>query len=200
MENKSNAFTASPINSEDNTDFSNQNNFPQKGIFHPESNIFICKVDCCCKYIGLFIVLYGLFFGIVFPLIGILNDLIIFTIFGSVIFLACLIAAIYVFCSVTLEVKFTFSHPMVGITITSMCGTKKQFVEKKEITEIFFEFTETGTEQKGAYQALHIKFNNGIENIYFKMNSTPPCFTKNEVDYFNNEMKELLSYDYNLYY
>ena len=83
---------------------------------------------------------------------------------------------------------------MVEITVSKMCGTKKQFVEKREITEIFFEYTET--EKKGTYQALHIKFNNGIENIYFKLKSRPPCFTKNEVDYFNNEMKKLLSYDY----
>ena len=95
MEKKRNAFTTSPFNSEENTDFFNQNNFnnvPQKGIFHPEPNIFICKAHCCCKYIGLFIILYGLFFGIVFPLIGIIKNIIAFTIFGSVIFLGCLIA------------------------------------------------------------------------------------------------------------
>ena len=120
----------------------------------------------------------------------------VFIIVGSAIFLGCLIAGIIVFCLVTVEVKFTFSHPMVEITVSSMCRTKKQFIEKKEITEIFFEYTEN---KNGVYQALHIKFNNGIENIYFKLRSRPPCFTKNKVDFFNYETKKLLSYDYNSY-
>ena len=105
-------------------------------------------------------------------------------------------AGIIVFCLVTIEVKFTFSHPMVEITFSSMCWTKKQFVGKKEITEIFVEYTEN---KKGVYQELHIEFNIGIENIYFKLRSRPPCFTKNEVDFFNYEIKKLLSYAYNSY-
>ena len=196
-----NSYTTSPFNSDNNPDFQNQNDFnsfPHKGIFHPEPNIFICKAHCCCKYLGFFIILYGSIFLIIFPLIGILCKIIALIIVGSAMFLGSLIAAIIIFNTVTIEVKFTFSHPMVEIISSSMCKKKRLFVEKMEISEIFFEYTETN-KKKGIYQALHIKFNNGNENTYFKIKSNPPCFTKYEVNYFNNEMKKLLSSNYNSY-
>ena len=65
--------------SEDNPDFQNQNNFnafPHEGIFHPEPNIFICKTDCCYKYMGLFIILYGSISGVVMIIIGIIFKII----------------------------------------------------------------------------------------------------------------------------
>ena len=200
MENTNrNSYTTSPFVSENNPDFLSQyiNIYTHKGIFHPEPNIFICKAHCCCKYLGLFIILYGSIFAIVFPLTGILCNIFAFIIVGPSILLGCLIAAIIIFNTVTIEVKFTFSHPMVEIISSSMCKKKRLFVEKMEISEIFFEYTETN--KKGIYQALHIKFNNGNENTYFKIKSNPPCFTKYEVNYFNNEMKKLLSSNYNSY-
>ena len=191
----------SPFISEDNPDFQNQNNytsFPHKGIFHPEPNIFICKSNCCCKYLGLFIFLYGSFIGVLLPAIGISKNNNSFIILGPVVFLGCLILGILVFYCVTIEVKFTFSYPMIEITTSSIFITKSKLVGKSEISEIFFEYREI--RNNGFYQALHIKFNNGSENRYFNFNSNPPCFTKNEVDFFNNEMKKYLSSDYNYNY
>ena len=206
MEYTSNSYTTSPFISENNPDSSNQsniNNIPHKGIFHPHPNIFICKPNCCFKYIGLYIILFGSLFGIFFPIAGIATKFIVFIIVGSVIFLCCLIVGIILFCLITIEIKFTFSHPMVEITASSMCRKKKQFVEKSEISEIFFEYNENRLNgrkgRKKIYHALHIKFKNGIENNYLKFSSNPPCFTKEEVDYFNNEMKKFLSSNYSSY-
>ena len=196
--NINNSYTTSPFTSENNPDFLSQyiNVYTHKGIFHPEPNIFICKAHCCCKYIGLYLILFSSFFGIFFPVIGFINNLIVLTIIGSGIFLFNCIIGVLLLCLNTIEVKFTFSHPVVEITTSSMCRTKNQIFEKSEISEIFFEYTE---KRDGIFEALHIKFNNGIENIYFKISSRPPCFTKNEVDYFNNEIKKLLNNIYNSY-
>ena len=195
INNTKNTFSESPFISEDNPDFQNQNNFnafPHEGIFHPEPNIFICKTDCCYKYMGLFIILYGSISGVVMIIIGIIFKIIPLLIVGSVLLTIGPIAGIIVFRRVTIEVKFTFSHPMVEITTSSMCKTEKKFIDKKEISQIILVEIER---PKGNYQTLKIKYKNGIENGYFQ----GPFFTKNEIDYFNNEMKNLLSYDYNSY-
>ena len=165
-----------------------------EGIFHPKPNIYICKVHCCLKFIGLYIFLFGCIFGISFPFIGIKTKLIIFTIVGVIIFVSCLIPAILLFFLLTVEVKFTFSHSMVEIIVSSVCWKKRQNVDKKEISEIFFEYSQR---RRYVYNSLHIKFNNGIENNYFSFTSSPPCFSKFEVDFFNNEMKKNLRNDYN---
>ena len=198
--NINNSYTTSPFASENNPDFLSQyiNVYTHKGIFHPEPNIFICKAHCCCKYIGLYMILFSSFFGIFFPVIGFINNLIVLIIIGSGIFLFNCIIGVLLLCLNTIEVKFTFSHPMIEITTSSIFITNSKLVGKSEISEIFFEHRETRS--NGFYQALHIKFNNGSENRYFNFNSNPPCFTKNEVDFFNNEMKKYLSSDYNYNY
>ena len=193
MENTNiNTYTTSPFAPENNPDFSSQyiNIYSHKGIFHPEPNIFICKAHCCCKYIGLYMILFCSFFVIFFPVIGFTNNLIVLINIGFLIFLVNCIIGILLLCLNTIEVKFTFSLPMVEITTSSMCITKTQIVEKSEISDIFFEYTE---KQNGIYEALHIKYNSGIENTYFNISSRPPCFIKDEVDYFNHEIKKLLN-------
>ena len=61
-------------------------NFPHKGIFHPEPNTLICRGNCCYKYVGLYVILYGLGFGCIFIPIGIFTKMIVFTIIGSIFF------------------------------------------------------------------------------------------------------------------
>ena len=82
---------------------------PHKGIFQPDPNTLICKSHCCYKFIGLYAILYGSIFGIVFPSVGIPKHLIVFTIIGFSIFTACLIVGICLFYCTTTEVKFFFS-------------------------------------------------------------------------------------------
>ena len=162
---------------------------PHKGIFQPDPNILICKTHCCCKFIGLYVILFGSIFGTVFPTVGILNKMIIFTIIGSIIFSICFIVGICLFCCITTEVHLAFSYPMVEIIVLSVCRKRRQTVHKDEIANIIFEYNEA---QKGAYQSLHIMFSNGTQNDYFGFTSSPPCFTKYETEYFNNEVKRLL--------
>ena len=190
-------YNRSPSFSSYNSDFSNKNiidTSPQKGIFHPNPNTYICKVHCCYKFIGLYIFLFGTIFGITFPLAGILAKLIIMTIVGFIIFFICLLIAILISCLLTAEVKFTFTYPKVEITASSACWSRKQIVDIKDISTIYFEYYQKGS---GVYQALHIIFKNGNENSYFNFNSRPPCFTKIEVDFFNEEMKKNLLTDLN---
>ena len=125
-------------------------------------------------------------------IVGIETDTYIMSLVGSIFLLFFVTVGILILRLDTVEVKFTFSHPMVEISVSSVLKIKKKFVEKKEISEIFIEYTE---KPKGIYQALHVKFKDGIESIYFGSE----FFTKNEIDYFNNEIKKLLSYDYNSY-
>ena len=167
----------------------NLNSIPHKGIFQPDPNTLICKSHCCCKFIGLYVILYGSFFGIVFTLAGLTKHFIVFTIIGLSFFTACLIVGIYLFYSITTEVKFIFSDPMLEINVSSVLRKKKRIVNKNEIANIIFEYS---TKKKGAYHSLHIMFNNGIQENYFSCSCNPPCFTKDEIDYFNNEMKNHL--------
>ena len=166
------------------------NYFPHKGIFQPKPNILICKVHCCCKFIGLYVILFGLIFAIVFPTVGILNKKIIFTIIGIIIFSICLIVSIILFCLVTTEVKFIFNEVSVNIIISKVCQKREQIVPKEEIANIIFDYE---IQEKGkVYQELHIMFKNGIQYNYFGFSSNPPCFTKYEIIYFNKEVKKLL--------
>ena len=126
-------------------------------------------------------------------MVGFTTKLIIFTVTGFTIFFICLIIAILISCLLTIEVKFTFIYSTVEIITSSMCWSKKQIVDIKEISDIYFEYTQRG---RGAYHSLHIKFKNGIENSYFNIESRPPCFAKFEVDLFNNGMKNHLHNDY----
>ena len=167
----------------------NLNYFPHKGIFQPEPNTLICKTQCCCKFIGLYVILFGSIFGIVFPTVGIMTNMIVFIIVGTCIFSITIIVGISLFCSITTEVKFTFSKPLVDITISSMCKKKTQIVQMNEIANIIFDYNES---RRGAYHVLHIIFKNGVQNNYFSFRSNPPCFTKYEIEYFNNEVKRLL--------
>lgn len=176
-----------------NQDFSSQNNLntiPHKGIFQPDPNTLICKAHCCCKFIGLYVILYGSIFGILFPIIGFTKHLIVFTIIGFILFTTCLIVGICLFRCITTEVKFAFSHPMLEITVSSVLRNKKTIVNKNEIGNIIFEYTEA---RRGAYHCLHIMFNNGIQEDYFSCKTNPPCFTKYEIEYFNKEIKNLLT-------
>ena len=165
------------------------NTIPHKGIFQPEPNTFICRPSCCCKFIGLFVFLYGCIFGTIFPAVGIKAHMPVMTIVGFAILGCATIASICVFCLVTTEVMISFSNGMVEITESSVCRKNKKIVDKHEIANILFEYTAAG---KGVYQSLHIIYNNGIQKNYFGCTSNPPCFTKYEVDYFNNEVKRLL--------
>ena len=117
-----------PILTPDNINVQQSNlyQYPHKGIFQPDTNTLICKTHCCCKYIGLFIILFGAFFGIIFPTIGIATNMIAFIITGSSIFLVTIIEGIILFCTITTEVKFIFSNPMVEITISAMCSKKQK--------------------------------------------------------------------------
>ena len=84
---------------------------------------------------------------------------------------------------------------MVEITVFSVCRKKNRIIEKSEIANIIFEYIDNKKNKRnkdGAYHSLHIMFKNGIQEDYFSFNSSPPCFTKYEVDYFNNEIKRLL--------
>ena len=180
-----------PFATPNNLDFQSGNlyEFPHKGIFQPNSNTLICKTHCCCKCIGLYVILFGSIFGIVFPTVGIAKNMIVFTIVGSLFFLITIIIGTILFCTITTEVKFTFSNPMVEITVFSVCRKKNRIIEKSEIANIIFEYNEN---QRGAYHSLHIMFRNGNQDDYFSFSSSPHCFTKYEVEYFNNEVKRLL--------
>ena len=180
-----------PLITPDNVNFqSHLYDYPHRGIFQPDSNTLICKTNCCCKYIGLFIMLYGAFFGVLFVPIGIANNKIVFIIIGSSIFSITIIVGIILFFKITTEVKFTFSNPMVEITSSTMCRRKAEILEKTEIANIVFEYIHS---QKGVYQSLHVMYKNGVQNDYFGFKSNPPCFTKYEIDYFNDEIKRLLN-------
>ena len=164
-------------------------NFPHKGIFQPEPNILICKAPCGCKFIGLYIILFGSIFGILFPTAGIITNMIVFIIVGTGIFSITIIVGIILFCTITTEVKFTFSKPLVDITVSTACRQKKQIVQMDEIANIIFDYYENG---RKVHQVLNIVFKNGSQYSYFNFNSSPPCFTKYEIEYFNNEVKRLL--------
>ena len=186
-----------PFETLNSLDFQSGNlyDFPHKGIFQPNSNTLICKTHCCCKFIGLYVMLFGSIFGIIFPIFGIAKNLIVLTIIGSLFFLITIIIGTILFCTITTEVKFTFSHPMVEITVFSVCRKKNKIIEKSEIANIIFEYIDNKKNNRnkdGAYHSLHIMFKNGIQEDYFSFSSSPPCFTKFEVDYFNNEIKRLL--------
>ena len=171
------------------TNNSNLYSLPHKGIFQPEPNILICKAHCCIKFIGLYIFLYGALFGTIFPAIGIIKHIIVLTVVGFLIFGICVIVAICLSCFLTTEVKFVFSNSVVEIIVSRTCRKNRQIAQKEEIANIIFDYIET---PKGVYQSLHIMFKNGIQNDYFGCKSNPPCFTKYEVEYFNNEVKRLL--------
>ena len=81
-------------------------NYPHKGIFHPEPNTLICRGNCCFKYVGLYPMLFGLGFGCTFIPIGIFTKMIVFTIIGSIIFLASLIVGICLCYNIKTEIKF----------------------------------------------------------------------------------------------
>ena len=167
----------------------NLDNFPHKGIFQPEPNILICKAPCGCKFIGLYIILFGSIFGIFFPIVGINTKIIVFIIAGTGVFSITIIVGIILFCTTTTEVKFTFSKPLVDITISTLCRQKKQIVQMDEIANIIFDYHEKG---RKVHQELNIIFKNGTQYRYFNFNSSPPCYTKYEIEYFNNEVKRLL--------
>jgi len=166
-------------------------NFPHKGIFHPEPNTLICRGNCCYKYVGLYPILFGLTFG-TFILVGLFSKMIAFIIVGSIIFSASLIVGICLFFNIKTEIKFVVSYPMIEIIASSMCRTNKKIVNISEIANIIFEYEGSTNNNGGIYQSLHIMYTNGEQKDYFGFTSTPPCFTKFEVDYFNNEIKKLL--------
>jgi len=169
-------------------------NFPHKGIFHPEPNTLICRGNCCYKYVGLYPILFGLGFGCSFIPIGIFTKMIVFTIVGSIIFSASLIVGICLFYNIKTEIKFVVSYPMIEIIASSMCRTNKKIVNISEIANIIFEYdcSKYNPNDSGIYQSLHIMYTNGEQKDYFGFTSTPPCFTEYEVDYFNNEIRNLL--------
>ena len=180
-----------PFITPDNLDFkSHLYDYPHKGIFQPDPNTLICKTNCCCKYIGLFIMLYGSLFIVFCVPIGIMENLIGFTIFGFLLFLLTVIVGIILIFKKVNEVKFTFSNRMVEITSSTMCSRKTKILEKTEITNIIFEYNDI---QKGVYQSLHIMYKNGVQNDYFGFKKNLPCFTKYEINYFNKEIKRLLN-------
>jgi hypothetical protein len=90
----------------------------------------------------------------------------------------------------TIEVQFVFSNPLVEIIRLSLCKKKIQAVHKEEIANIIFDYNEA---PNGTYQSLHIMFKNGNQSDYFGCSSNPSCFTKYEIEYFNNEVKRLLN-------
>jgi hypothetical protein len=173
----------------ENLQMYNLDTIPHKGIFQPEPNTLIIKGNCCLKFIGLYIVIFGIFFGITFPAVGIATHFIIFTIIGFTIFGICVIVAIIISCSITTEVQLIFSYPLVEIIVSSLFKKRRQNVNKEEIANIIFDYTPSG---RGVYTSLHIIFKNGNQSDYFGCRSNPPCFTKEEIDYFNNEVKRLL--------
>ena len=167
-------------------------NIPHKGIFHPEPNTLICRANCCYKYIGLYPILFGLGFGCTFIPIGIFTKIIVFTIVGSFFFLAGLIVGICLSCKINEEIKFIISYPIIEIITSSMCKSNTKIVNISEIGNIIFEYEVSNTRKKSIYQTLHIIYTNGEKTDYFGFRSSPPCFTKEEVDYFNFEIKKLL--------
>ena len=100
-----------------------------------------------------------------------------------------MLVAIFISCSVTTEVQLVFTQPLVEIIVSSLCKKRRQTVNKEEIANIIFDYTPGG---KGVYTSLHIMFKNGNQSDYFGCRSNPPCFTKEEIDYFNHEVKRLL--------
>ena len=167
-------------------------NYPHKGIFHPEPNTLICRGNCCFKYVGLYPILFGLGFGCTFIPIGIFTKIIVFTIVGSFILLTSLIVGICLACKINVEVKLVVSYPMIEIITSSLFTSNKKIVNISEIGNIIFEYEVSNTSKKSIYQSLHIMYTNGEQTDYFGFRSSPPCFTKEEVDYFNNEIKKLL--------
>ena len=167
------------------------NNIPHKGIFHPEPNILICRANCCYKYLGLYPILFGLTFGSIFIPTGLKSKKIVFALIGSIFFSVSLIAGICLFCNIKAEIKFVVSYPMIEIIASSMCLTNKKVVSISEIENIIFEYRAPNN-GNGIYQILRIIYTNGERKNYFGFNSSPPCFTEYEVDYFNNEIKKLL--------
>ena len=118
--------------------------------------------------------------------------MIVFIIVGSFIFSASLIVGICLFYNINVEIKFVVSYPMLEIIASSMLKTNKKIVSISEIENIFFEYEDSKNNNSGIYQSLHIMYTNGEQKNYFGFNSSPPCFTKYEVDYFNNEIRNLL--------
>ena len=175
-----------------NQDGNNLYNIPHKGIFHPEPNTLICRANCCYKYVWLYPILFGLGFGCVFIPIGIFTKIIVFTIVGSFILLASLIVGICLEYKINVEVKFVASYPMIEIITSTMCKSNNKIVNISEIENIIFEYKESNTKKKSIYQSLHIMYTNGEQTDYFGFRSSPPCFTKYEVDYFNYEIRKLL--------
>ena len=171
---------------------SNLYNFPHKGIFHPEPNILICRGNCCYKYVGLYPILFGLIFACSFIPVGIASNMIVFILVGTLIFSASLIVGICLLCKINTEVKFVVSYPMIEIINSSLFKTNKKIVNISEIGNVIFEYEVSGNSNSGIYQSLHIMYTNGEQKDYFGFTSTPPCFTKYEVEYFNNEIRKLL--------
>ena len=167
-------------------------NIPHKGISQPEPNTLICRSNCCYRYVGLYPILFGLGFGCILIPVGIFTKTIVFIIVGSLIFLAALIVGICLLCKINVEIKFVVSYPMIEIINSSMCKNNRKIVNISEIANITFEYEVSNTRKKSIYQSLHIIYTNGEQTDYFGFRSSPPCFTKEEVDYFNNEMKKLL--------
>ena len=64
----------------------NLNNIPHKGIFHPEPNILICRANCFYKYLGFYLILFGLFFVCLFIPLGIHSKVYDLALIGSIFF------------------------------------------------------------------------------------------------------------------
>ena len=168
--------------------------FPHKGIFHPEPNTLICRGNCCYKYVGLYPFLFGLGIACAVIPLGIFTDVIVITITGCLFFLSGLIVGICLACKINVEVKFVVSYPMIEIITSSLFKTNKKISNISEIANIIFEYDGSNNSGNGSiYQSLHIMYTNGEQKDYFGFSSTPPCFTRYEVDYFNNEIKKLLN-------
>ena len=89
--------------------------------------------------------------------------------------------------------KFVVSYPMIEIITSSLFTSKSKIVNISEIGNIIFEYKFSYTKKRGGiYQSLHIMYTNGEQTDYFGFNTSPPCFTQYEVDYFNKEIKKLL--------
>ena len=177
------------VYNDNNIQPNNLDNYPHKGISQPDPNTFICKTNCCCNCIGLYVILFGAIFLVFFVPAGIITKMIVMIIVGSSIFVITLVVGICIFYYKTVEVKFILSYPMIEIITKSMLKTKSINVHKSEIANIIFEYKQ---KKKGIFQQLDIIFSNGNKNNYFSFSSNPPCFTKYEVDYFNNEMSKFL--------
>ena len=139
--------------------------------------------------------LFGLGFGCTFIPIGIFTKIIAMTIVGSFIFLGGLIVGICLACKINVEIKFVVSYPMIEIITSTLFTSNRKIVNISEIGNIIFEYTGNtlhSSKKRSIYQSLHIMCTNGEQTDYFGFNTSPPCFTKYEVDYFNNEIKKLL--------